>query len=189
MGVVQLTGSIVMTLRVYAMYGESRRVLYFLLSFMGIGAGVALWALLVNSSSSLPAAPVQGHGCIRFISQQHNIPIPSTNAPSQPKSADSHVRATRSNHDDVCADYAVAWGTQLIFDATVFVLTTWKLLRMESMGKRSLVDILLRDGAMYFAVMTTINVANIIVFIVSIPFPFTTSSPLSPVVMTADELF
>lgn len=139
MGIVQLTGSIVMTLRVYAMYGESRRVLYFLLSFIGIGAGVALWALLVNSNSSLPAAPVQGHGCLRFISQQQSL------------------------------HYAVAWGTQLIFDATVFVLTTWKLLRMESMGKRSLVDILLRDGAMYFAVMTTINVANIIVFIAGRP--------------------
>ncbi|KAI5997279.1 hypothetical protein F5J12DRAFT_340893 [Pisolithus orientalis] len=40
---------------------------------------------------------------------------------------------------------------------------------MESMGKRSLVDILLRDGAMYFAVMTTINVANIIIFIAGRP--------------------
>lgn len=43
--------------------------------------------------------------------------------------------------------YAAAWTVQLVFDIMVFSLTLWKLLRMESTGSRSLIGILLRDGA------------------------------------------
>lgn len=137
MGIVQVMCSIVMTLRVYAIYGENRRVLFLLFSIIGLAMGIGLCAVFFKPS--LSTTPVQSHGCLHFISPRQS------------------------------PGYAAAWSAQLFFDAMVFGLTIWKLLRMESMGRRSLVDILLRDGAMYFAVMTAINAANIIIFIAGPP--------------------
>ena len=48
-------------------------------------------------------------------------------------------------------DMALAWSSQLIFDAVVFVLTVWKSYYIGKLGVRLLVDILLRDGV-YFIV-------------------------------------
>ncbi|KAI6006760.1 hypothetical protein EDC04DRAFT_3095582 [Pisolithus marmoratus] len=150
---------VVMTLRVYAMYGENRRILFLLLSFIGIGLGVGLWGLIIGSS--LPTEPLQNQGCLRSISQQQFVFIRLFHF--------TESVLIRVLFSPRTPGYAALWGVQLIFDAMVFVLTVWKLLRMESMCKRSLVDVLLRDGAMYFAVVTAINVANIVIFIMGQP--------------------
>ena len=60
----------------------------------------------------------------------------------------------QGNHifDIACEiDMALAWSSQLIFDAVVFVLTVWKSYYIGKLGVRLLVDILLRDGV-YFIV-------------------------------------
>lgn len=139
MGLVQITGAVVMTIRVYAIYDKSRRVLYLLLSTMVITIAIGCYALLVKSSNSLQTVSVPPQGCLRSISSQ--------DAPR----------------------YAAAWGGQLIFDAMVFGLTLRKLFSMQCAGRRSVVDVLLRDGAMYFAVMTVINTANITALLVAQP--------------------
>lgn len=47
--------------------------------------------------------------------------------------------------------WAAAWGGQLFFDAVVFILTLKKLTSSHSLGRRTFMSLLLRDGVMYFA--------------------------------------
>lgn len=53
-----------------------------------------------------------------------------------------------------------------MFDALVFLFTLRQLISVRSLGKRSFIALSLRDGALYFAVMTAANVANIVTYLV-----------------------
>ncbi|KAI6138434.1 hypothetical protein EDD17DRAFT_394072 [Pisolithus thermaeus] len=64
-----------------------------------------------------------------------------------------------------CTDMAIAWSGQMAFDAIVFVLTLWRTLRVGRSGNRTLLDVLIRDGVLYFGLMTGANVANITAFL------------------------
>ncbi|KAJ7238167.1 hypothetical protein C8J57DRAFT_1727663 [Mycena rebaudengoi] len=55
---------------------------------------------------------------------------------------------------------AAAWGGMLVFDVMIFMLTLYKALRYET-RTGSLFGVLLRDGSMYFGIMTTVNAINI----------------------------
>ncbi|KAI6040481.1 hypothetical protein EDC04DRAFT_2995445 [Pisolithus marmoratus] len=135
---VQIIGGIIMIIRVYALYMKSRRVLLFLVAVILAGIGVGCWALL----SALPATarpvptPPLRYGC--------NVPT-------------SYEKAER---------FAIAWSTQLVFDAVVFVLTLWRTLRSLRLGNRALLDSFIRDGALYFGLMTGVNAANITAILV-----------------------
>ncbi|KAF8137110.1 hypothetical protein EV363DRAFT_1209571 [Boletus edulis] len=65
------------------------------------------------------------------------------------------------------ADMAILWGGQLLFDAIIFVLTLSKSYCLGTVGDHSLVDILLRDGAIYFAIISGVNAANIAILLVN----------------------
>ncbi|KAI6038352.1 hypothetical protein EDC04DRAFT_1993028 [Pisolithus marmoratus] len=62
--------------------------------------------------------------------------------------------------------WAAAWGGQLLFDVLVFIFTFRKLMSTRLLGKQSFMALSLRDGALYFGVMTVVNVANIIMYLV-----------------------
>ncbi|KIM64893.1 hypothetical protein SCLCIDRAFT_600225 [Scleroderma citrinum Foug A] len=66
---------------------------------------------------------------------------------------------------DTHTDIAIAWSGQLLYDFVIFLLTLVGSLRMRNEGSRSVTDILLRDGSMYFAVMCAANVANVTVLL------------------------
>jgi len=46
---------------------------------------------------------------------------------------------------------AAAWAALLLFDITIFSLTLGKVLAVGRTGRRTLFDIIIRDGTMYFA--------------------------------------
>ncbi|KAG6331011.1 hypothetical protein ID866_8079 [Astraeus odoratus] len=127
-GLLQIIGATVMTVRVYAMCGERRPVLYLFVAVLAIIIGVGCWALLQKASYGPGITPPEFQGCLRSISD-----------------------AQAARQPDDLVGYAIAWGGQLGFDTLVFGITLCKLLHMESVGRRSLVDSLLRDGTMYFA--------------------------------------
>ncbi|KAL4075114.1 hypothetical protein V8B97DRAFT_2102911 [Scleroderma yunnanense] len=139
MAIVQITGAVVMSIRIYAIYGRNRRVLYFFVLVLVIITAIALYSLLVKFPASPQNALIPPQGCLHSISQQQAL------------------------------RFAAAWGGQLVFDAMTFGFTVWKLFGMESFGSRSLADILLRDGTMYFAIMTIMNIANITILLVANP--------------------
>ncbi|KAI6145731.1 hypothetical protein EDD17DRAFT_1652631 [Pisolithus thermaeus] len=142
MAILQSIGSVIMMMRVYAFYNQDRRVLVLFIIVALISAGVCCWAFLFHGPPLPPPKYMALIGCLG--------PIYPSQAPRR--------------------RYAAAWGGQLLLDALVFAFTLWKLTRVDRTGERTFLDVLLRDGAMYFAVMTVMNVANITVFLVADPY-------------------
>ncbi|KAH9962167.1 hypothetical protein BC827DRAFT_231038 [Russula dissimulans] len=67
--------------------------------------------------------------------------------------------------------YAFAWEASAIFDTLIFTLTFMRTIKMRKVHRMSitltgegLMDIFLRDGALFFAIMALANVANICTF-------------------------
>ncbi|KAI6116516.1 hypothetical protein EDD16DRAFT_1049943 [Pisolithus croceorrhizus] len=142
--VLQVIGGTIMIARVYAFYNRDRRILSLLVAVAVICIGICGWALLFPSVGAVtpgPIATAQGIDDITYI----GCPVVMT-----PVGA-SH--------------WAVAWGGQLAFDALVFILTLRKLISARSLGKWSYMALSLRDGALYFAMMTAANVANILTYL------------------------
>ncbi|KAI6118644.1 hypothetical protein EV401DRAFT_2197442 [Pisolithus croceorrhizus] len=136
--IVQIIGGIIMITRVYALFMKSRRVLLFLVSVALAAIGVGCWAVLSPSPATTRLVPVPPlrYGC----------DIPTTYEQAE--------------------NMAIAWSGQMAFDAIVFVLTLWRTLRVGRSGNRTLLDVLIRDGVLYFGLMTGANVANITAFLV-----------------------
>ncbi|KAH9831175.1 uncharacterized protein C8Q71DRAFT_783117 [Rhodofomes roseus] len=64
---------------------------------------------------------------------------------------------------------AVAWESLFVFDCMIFSLTMWKTWKQRSLylvpaDKLDLVSLISRDGAMYFAVMASVNLSNTLTF-------------------------
>lgn len=140
MGILRFIGSVIMMMRVYAFYDQDRRILGLFIIVGLISAGLCCWAFLYHGPPQPPPKYAVQVGCLG--------PIYPSQGPR----------------------YAAAWGGQLLLDALVFVSMLWKLLRIDTMGQRTFLDMVLRDGAMYFAVMTAMNVANITMFLVADPY-------------------
>ncbi|TCD68396.1 hypothetical protein EIP91_010905 [Steccherinum ochraceum] len=65
--------------------------------------------------------------------------------------------------------FAIAWSGMLFFDCLIFGLTVARSIVLSRTARRTLFDIMLRDGAIYFACMAGANLWNIITFIVLQP--------------------
>ncbi|KAI6142602.1 hypothetical protein BKA82DRAFT_1003386 [Pisolithus tinctorius] len=137
--VVQAVGGIVMIMRVYALYERSRCVLAMLVFFGVCGILVGAWAV-----SSLPFSP-PAVPTLEFL-----IGCPGKGLLTF----------------DQGLYLAAAWSGQLLFDMIVFGLTLWRSVSSRTPGKRSISDVLLRDGCLYFAVMSIANLGNIITLLV-----------------------
>ncbi|KAI6098507.1 hypothetical protein F5141DRAFT_428815 [Pisolithus sp. B1] len=139
--VLQLIGGMIMIARVYAFYNQDRRILSLLVAVAMICVGISGWELSFHSPSTATSKPT------------------TTAQGTYPKCREL-VTSAEASH------WAVAWGSQLVFDALVFTLTFRKLIKARSLGKWSYMALSLRDGALYFAVMTATNVANIVTYLV-----------------------
>ncbi|KAH9992124.1 hypothetical protein BJV77DRAFT_453649 [Russula vinacea] len=118
-------------LRVYALYGRSRRVLGVLL-FLGSGSIVtALTALDLSRHSGGETIPVISSfaGCVQF---------------TPPKGG---------------RFAAIAWTGVLGFDSVIFSLTLYKAFTIGR-GVR-LLNVIVRDGTMYFSALFFMNLGNI----------------------------
>ncbi|KIM63494.1 hypothetical protein SCLCIDRAFT_1214135 [Scleroderma citrinum Foug A] len=135
----QGTTSVLMCLRVYAIYNKSRSVMILLVILMTSVAGLALWSTISYPSSDISPASAQTIGC------QSTLVITS---------AHLHV-------------LAVAWGGQLMLDVVIFLLTLWKSLQSGISSHTSLINVFLRDGTMYFGVICAVSVMNLIVLLVT----------------------
>ncbi|KAF8874536.1 hypothetical protein BD779DRAFT_1678681 [Infundibulicybe gibba] len=76
---------------------------------------------------------------------------------------------------DSSARIVTAWESLFAYDSMIFTLTlikTWQARRSMKLRTRelSIITLLLRDGAVYFAVMTLSNLANILTFYFCGPF-------------------
>ncbi|KAF4616819.1 hypothetical protein D9613_008367 [Agrocybe pediades] len=132
---------VLLTLRIYALYGCSKRILTYMVGSGAILIAVSCWALFGQKS----APSETGGGCHVGLSTGTAIRL------------------------------AGAWEALFVYDSIIFGLTvfkTWNARRDHSITGISIpiITLILRDGAIYFAVMALCNLANILTFYFAGPF-------------------
>ncbi|KIM64885.1 hypothetical protein SCLCIDRAFT_599235 [Scleroderma citrinum Foug A] len=137
-------GAAIMIMRVHALYARSRCILVFLVA-LAIGViGFGCWAVIAHPMSAAVDSTVLVQG-------------PAFGCPNY-----GYITYEQALY------LALTWSGQLVCDVVVFLLIIVRTLRVRKMlGNRSITDILLRDGSMYFGAMCVVNVANITVLLVA----------------------
>ncbi|KAJ7152724.1 hypothetical protein C8R43DRAFT_885977, partial [Mycena crocata] len=144
---------VLMTLRIYALYGLDKRLYISMLGFGSLLLAVSCWALIRKSGDPGPNAI----GCHIAISQE--------------------MQVLRINW---LTDQAVPWEALFIYDIAIFGALFYKSFqtRRESQmmwGHNAIMSLLIRDGI----VMALVNLANIITYYVSASFSHHVFSVLS----------
>ncbi|KAH9485399.1 hypothetical protein JR316_0002307 [Psilocybe cubensis] len=61
--------------------------------------------------------------------------------------------------------FAALWGAPLVTDSCIFILTTWRTIRyMRKHGRMTALEILLRDGTLYFFTIFGVNLMNTLIY-------------------------
>ncbi|KAI0078632.1 hypothetical protein K474DRAFT_1770934 [Panus rudis PR-1116 ss-1] len=130
-----LITAVLLTLRTYALYGHSRIVLISLVTYMIVGFGVVIWAILMGEH--LPGPDV----CMVL----------------------SGSRACKSVLSDKQTFYlAIDLMAAMSYDIIIFCLTLYKCLRYRKHTSNRLITLMMRDGTMYFAFLIVGHTLNII---------------------------
>ncbi|KAJ3761156.1 hypothetical protein EV360DRAFT_38368, partial [Lentinula raphanica] len=137
----QVIVCVLLTMRIYALYGRSIRILGYMLGSAFTLAVVAAWSLFGQKGTTASS------GChigIDFITYQ----------------------AFRNSSS--------AWEALFCYDSILFGFTLYQTYKSRhGIGMSHhipLVSLMLRDGAIYFAVMALANLSNILTFYVRVPF-------------------
>ncbi|KAH6913314.1 hypothetical protein BKA70DRAFT_1421590 [Coprinopsis sp. MPI-PUGE-AT-0042] len=149
---VQLVVGAFMIVRVSALYSFNRRVMA-VLTLVGLGC-------VVNGVVSVSTTRA-----VNFTLD--TIPINSCMLP---------------NDDHNAHRLAIAWAGLLAFDIVIFLFTLVKALREPALGKSAIMQLLLRDGAIYFAIMSLMTVATVASYLVSQPYARGSVTSISNVV-------
>ncbi|THU97756.1 hypothetical protein K435DRAFT_965285 [Dendrothele bispora CBS 962.96] len=156
--ITQLIVCVLLTLRTWALYACSRRVLIFIMCCV---LTVAAMACLVIFYGHRSQPTVTSIGC---------------HAQSKINSATStslRVHTAMSpEHWLPPLGVAAAWETLFLYDTVVFVMTLLKAYQVRGLllGRMSLLYLVLRDDAIYFAVMALANLVNILTFYLCEPY-------------------
>jgi len=132
--VVQVVVGVLLTMRTYALYDRQRRILAGLGSLGLCLLVIGFWSVAAGSQTHDWDNMLSNYGCIPSINHKDSIRL------------------------------SIAWGGMLLFDMVIFILTVYESRRRSRVGDRTLVKILLRDGAIYFGIMGALGLANILTF-------------------------
>ncbi|KAI0791956.1 hypothetical protein C8Q75DRAFT_611254 [Abortiporus biennis] len=137
--IAQTIVSVVLLMRTYALYNRSLKILVFILVVSSGLLGVCIWALLTRKTG---LRSINSHGCTIV----------------ETPSSELHM--------------AAAWEALIAYDIMIFttiVFKTYKVthqpgFRRGSGRLKNLIELVFRDGAIYFVVMAFANIANTITF-------------------------
>ncbi|KAG1736237.1 hypothetical protein EDB19DRAFT_1050232 [Suillus lakei] len=127
-----------MTIRAYALYGGSKRLLAWMviiLFSLAVGVSVGTFGHFSGNATILP-----GVGCYEIYTA------------------------------DAAARVGLAWVAEFVFELLTFILIVYRtcktrsLLRLSLVTRRDIIDVIFRDGTMYFGVMALVNVPNILTY-------------------------
>ncbi|TFK44698.1 hypothetical protein BDQ12DRAFT_730726 [Crucibulum laeve] len=125
--------TVVMILRVYALYLGNKLILAFLLSLLAGQVIVSGWA--VHNGMRVPQPP-NFPGCV----------------------------LTGKN-----TFFAALWGAPLVTDSCIFILTMWRTVTyMRRHGRMTAMQILLRDGTMYYFAIFGVNLMNTLIYFLAL---------------------
>ncbi|KAI0271173.1 hypothetical protein BGY98DRAFT_204646 [Russula aff. rugulosa BPL654] len=151
---VQTNGGVLCLLRVYALYGRSRRilgVLLFLATGVTLTVFVSLFIVRKARDETIPIVSPFG-GCAQYT---------------------PHTWGR-------CA--AVAWAGALAFDSVIFFLTLYRAFKIGRGVK--LLHVIVRDGTMYFSALFLMNLGNILILLFAPPLLKTSITPYTNVLAT-----
>jgi len=130
--VTQMVVGTLLIMRVYALYDRSRTVLAFLCITSGAVVIIAVWSSMsAKGKGNTIPIPVPHIGCTDLLSTLESIQL------------------------------LAIWGYLLVFDTLVFVMTVAKAFMVGRSGDQTLINILLRDGSIYFLVLCWANLLNL----------------------------
>ncbi|KAI9437696.1 hypothetical protein H4582DRAFT_2077286 [Lactarius indigo] len=151
----QLLVSALCSMRVYALYNKNNRILLALATLAGASIIVGFIAIATEADDVVIRIPP---------------PITPICHPSLGLS-------------DEGSDFlSIAWGGLLAFDAAVFALTLYKAIKMGY--NTPLIQIILRDGSLYFVTLFFVNLANILTMQFAPTLLKNSVNPLTSVVST-----
>ncbi|KAG2097010.1 uncharacterized protein F5147DRAFT_715732 [Suillus discolor] len=133
----QIIVCVILTLRIYALYGRSRRLLgYIVIIGLALMGGASAGSFGNNSNTAIY---IQGSDCHNTFTAK------------------------------IAMRYGLAWIAVFVFELLIFVLTVFRTCKTRGSPRlipssRNIIDIIFRDGAMYFAAMTLINLPNILTY-------------------------
>ncbi|KAI0669046.1 hypothetical protein C8Q78DRAFT_1080899 [Trametes maxima] len=127
---------VILVIRTYALYNRSKRILALLL-VTHIGGAIVCGAFFFTST-------------------------PPTNTSTPLPFSFSNCDLSLTNKQAIHLTFA--WSAMMWFDTTVFVLTLIQALRVRRHFPGGLLEIMLRDGTIYYGMMLTANACNIITF-------------------------
>ncbi|KAJ7063882.1 hypothetical protein C8F01DRAFT_1129685 [Mycena amicta] len=142
----QVLVAVMLIMRTYALYERNRRILAFTILITLAAFIFAVYILLSSGADpkNMLSPELAAFGC----------PV-----------ATAKARSLRLGE---------AWSSMLVFDVTIFALTLYKALRLHAHGAGArgggLIEILLRDGSVYFALMVISNACNIATYTMAGPF-------------------
>ncbi|KAJ3811152.1 hypothetical protein F5876DRAFT_76082 [Lentinula aff. lateritia] len=143
-------------IRIYAIYGCSRRIVLYLSVLQVCVAGNSFFQLYLASKAiekvDYTSPLIDQVGCADIISE--DVVCKDL----------AHNEAYRSTSS--LLDMAYSWLGVVIFDVCVFGLTLWKTSKMRAIHG-GIGTIVMRDGTMYFGIVTLINSGNITLFFTS----------------------
>ncbi|RDX56616.1 hypothetical protein OH76DRAFT_1336759, partial [Lentinus brumalis] len=146
--------SVMLVVRTYALYDRSRRILA-LLIVTHLGGAIACLITVVTSRSPI-----------------HTVtPLPFTYS-------GCNLSLTNEQYVMHYSYLALAWSAMLWFDTTIFVLTLVQAFRVRRYFPGGLLEIMFRDGTIYYGILVVSNVCNIITFMVSSSDILFSGSPL-----------
>ncbi|KAI0246875.1 hypothetical protein BJV78DRAFT_93988 [Lactifluus subvellereus] len=150
----QVHAGLLCLIRVYALYGRSSLILGLLLA-IGLGGVINATLLLATGNSS---------------GREAGVVVTS-------------IPGCTQYTPEITGLYgAVAWTGALIFDITIFSLTLYKAF---TIGKGiPLLDVIVRDGAIYFSVLFIMNLSNILMLRFSPPLLKNSTATLTNVLST-----
>ncbi|KAH9901072.1 hypothetical protein C8Q73DRAFT_786478 [Cubamyces lactineus] len=80
-----------------------------------------------------------------------------------------YPRCNLSLTDDQGVHLALAWSAMLWFDTIIFLLTFFKAIQMRRELSGGLLEMLFRDGTIYYGILVAVNMVNIITFLKTPP--------------------
>ncbi|KAI0807436.1 hypothetical protein C8Q74DRAFT_62440 [Fomes fomentarius] len=131
----QVIVGVLLTLRTYALYNCSKRMLAALVGMYTLGMIQAMSAFLLGRS-----------------------PLKTT---EKPIFGFEHSACVSLTHDQGFR-FALAWSAMLWFDTVVFILTFYKAIQMRHERLGGLLATMIRDGTVYFAVLVVVHTVNIV---------------------------
>ncbi|EIW60024.1 uncharacterized protein TRAVEDRAFT_70525 [Trametes versicolor FP-101664 SS1] len=155
----QAVVAILLILRTYALYNCSKRMLALLIS-MHLGGAVHC---LIR-----PSARRALH---RELTRRLKSAVLTSKSPltTDTPLGFRYSLCNLSLTDDQGVHLALAWSAMLWFDTIIFLLTLYKAVLMRRELSGGLLEVLFRDGTIYYGILVVVNMINIITFLKTAP--------------------